>query len=373
MDPDAKTDSPASEGSDDRALDTLAAVLRSWGELVIAMPHREPEQITADFEGWARHAVLASPRPGRDDETSTRSAERDWNGIARFVREYRKSEHDYVTRSLADLRQIIWTFVQALGNAIVEDRNADREVEASLGALREAVDSNDTERLKQEALSSITLIESRIRGRKQREKGQLEDLSSRLDSLASELVAVKEKLGLDSLTQVPNRAALDEQVGRVVSLGLVLSQPAILFMIDVDHFKWVNDRYGHATGDEVLRRVSARLAHTFRRKGDFLARYGGDEFAAVLLEDSLEIADQIGERLLYGIRDLEIVVEGEENPIRVTVSVGAARLEPGEDAQAWFDRADRALYQAKERGRDRVDIAIPASHEAAPKPGKAEG
>ncbi len=350
--------------TDDAALDALAAALRIWGELALALADKDKAEIQAEFDGWARHAVLASPRPGIDDPEAKGERPKDWNGLGRFVRQHRRSEHDHVERSLKDLRQIIWTFIHSLGQALSEDRRTDGEVQTQLGSLRHAVDSNDTEALKREALTSIALIQSRIEHRKQREKGQIDKLSTQLDQLGQELVQVKEQLSVDSLTQVWNRAALDDHVNRVVSLGAVLGQPAILFMIDVDHFKWVNDKYGHPAGDEVLCKTAARLAHTFRRRGDFLARYGGDEFSAVILEDSLEIANTIGERLLYGVRELDIQVEGEEEPVRVSVSVGAARLMRGEDAASWFDRADRALYQAKEMGRDRIAIAIESSAEA---------
>lgn len=352
----------AAATQDDAPLDALAAALRAWGDMAIALAGRDEEEIREDFEGWARHAVLASPRPGLDDPSSPPANRKDWNGLNRFVREHRRAERDFVTRSMKDLRQVIWQFIQSLGQAISQDRKMDVEVESSLGDLRRAVNSNDTEMLKREAMASISLIQSRIEGRKARERGQIDELANQLDEMATKLVEVKEQLSIDALTQICNRAGLDQQVSRVVSLGNLLGQPAILFMIDVDHFKWVNDRYGHAAGDEVLRQVSARLANTFRRKGDFFARYGGDEFSAVILEDSLETANRIGERLLFAIRELDILWEGEEEAIRVSVSIGAARLESGEDAASWFDRADRALYQAKELGRDRIALAIDGSN-----------
>ncbi|MCP3983631.1 MAG: GGDEF domain-containing protein [bacterium] len=358
MAPTSKKRSPKTGNDEDAVLDALAGALRTWGELAIEIAGRSEEEIQQDFEGWARHAVLASPRPGLDDPSTPPANQKDWNGLGRFVREHRRAEYDFVTRSLDDLRQVIWQFIQSLGQAISEDRQADGEVAAKMLDLRRAVESNDTEVLKREALSSISLIQSRIEGRKIREQGQIDDLSDQVNEMASELVEVKEQLSVDALTEVCNRAGLDRQVSRVVSLGLVLRQPAILFMIDVDHFKWVNDRYGHAAGDDVLRQVAARLSVTFRRKGDFLARYGGDEFSAVILEDSLETANRIGDRLLFAIRELDIPCEGEDEPIRVSVSIGAARLEPGENARSWFDRADRALYQAKELGRDRIALAI---------------
>ncbi len=346
---------------DDAALDALVDALRAWGEFGIAMSDRSKEEIREEFEGWARHALLASPRPGIDPPDTPPSKTKDWASLSRFVREHRRGETDHIERNLTDFRQIIWSFVQGLSTALSEDRAADQSVASKLSELKRAAESEDTELLKREALASISLIQTQIRHRKQREQGQIEELSGQLERLSDELVQVKEQLSVDSLTEVWNRAGFDEHLERVVSLKAVLGQPAVLFMIDVDDFKWINDKYGHPAGDETLRRVAARLDHTFRRKGDFLCRYGGDEFAAILLEDSLETANTIGERLLHGIRNLEIEVEGVEEPIRVSISVGVARIMEGEGAAAWLDRADRALYQAKELGRDRVAIAIEAS------------
>ena len=356
----AKQQKQAPGSVDERALDTLADVLRALGEWVLVFANQEAERIRLDFEGWARHALVGAPRPGLDDPESREQRPRDWKGLTRFVREHRRGEVEHVQRMLQDLRQVIWTFVQGIGNAIIEDRRAGREVENRLDRLRLAVDSDDTELLKREALASISLIQHEIERRKRLEQGQIEALSTQLDQLANELMQVKEQLSVDPLTQIWNRAALDEHIKRVVSLGAVLGQPAILFMIDIDDFKWVNDRYGHPAGDEVLRQVAATLAHTLRRKGDIVARYGGDEFTAVILDDSLETAEAIGERMLFGVRELDVELEDQEEPIRVSISVGVARLASGEDAESWFDRADRALYQAKERGRDRVAFAIDA-------------
>ncbi len=353
------------DAHDTDALDALAQALRSWGEFAIGMLDRTPDEIREEFEGWARHAVVAAPRPGLD-EPGTQHTTKDWPALGRFVREHRRAEQAYVTRTLGDLRSIIWTFVRGLGSALQEDRSSEGAVESQLAQLKEAVESDDTERLKREAMSSISLIQNQIKSRKAREEGQIAELSNQLEALSSELTQVKEQLAVDALTGAWNRAALDEHVSRVVSLGAILDQPAILFMIDVDDFKWVNDRYGHPAGDEILKRVTARLQHTFRRKGDFLARYGGDEFCAVILEDSLEIANTIGERLIYAVRELEIEVEDVDEPVRVSVSVGAARLAPGDDSVRWTGRADRALYQAKEMGRDRVVIATDDAEPPAP-------
>jgi diguanylate cyclase (GGDEF)-like protein len=131
--------------------------------------------------------------------------------------------------------------------------------------------------------------------------------------------------------------------------------PPLLLVLDVDHFKWVNDRYGHDTGDLAIRSVAARLAASFRRGEDFVARFGGDEFVAILesIPPGSEAAQ--ADRLLFSVREVEVATS--EGPLRLSCSVGMARASAGETPQDWFKRADDALYQAKRLGRDRAVTA----------------
>jgi len=128
-------------------------------------------------------------------------------------------------------------------------------------------------------------------------------------------------------------------------------------LIDVDHFKSVNDGFGHAAGDEVLRQLTGVLVRTFRRRDDVVARYGGEEFGIILRDTVLREAALLSERLLESVRDLSVDHTG--RTIKLTVSVGIAQVQPGETSEAWLQRTDQALYEAKNGGRDRVACARP--------------
>jgi diguanylate cyclase (GGDEF)-like protein len=156
------------------------------------------------------------------------------------------------------------------------------------------------------------------------------------------------------LTGLFNRASLDEHLERLVDLRNLFGRKMVLFMIDIDHFKWVNDTHGHATGDRVLCEVADSLAESFLRKEDFVARFGGEEFAVVLQEDRREIISTLTERCLHQLRNLEFEVGGEN--LRITASLGVAMLHEEESPASWLERADQALYEAKESGRDRIVI-----------------
>ena len=182
----------------------------------------------------------------------------------------------------------------------------------------------------------------------------VENLGTRLETLRSELTVVREQAACDGLTGLYNRASLDEHLERIVDLRNLFGRESTLFMIDIDHFKWVNDTHGHPAGDTVLREVANCLANCFSRTEDFVARYGGEEFVVVLQEGRAEITSTLSERCLLRLRDLVFDI-GEEN-LRISASLGVSVLHMQESAAAWLERADQALYEAKESGRDQVVV-----------------
>jgi diguanylate cyclase len=180
-------------------------------------------------------------------------------------------------------------------------------------------------------------------------------LGQTLRELRDELSEARRKAEVDALTQLSNRAAFDNYLEHLASLGLLLGEAPWLFLIDLDHFKVINDTHGHPAGDEVLRQVSHCLSRVFLRKQDFICRYGGEEFAVLLLDTTLEQARDLAQRLLSMTRDL--VVRHGEAEICVTVSMGLAVFDATEPAARWVARADDALYRAKNAGRDRYELA----------------
>ena len=130
---------------------------------------------------------------------------------------------------------------------------------------------------------------------------------------------------------------------------------AALLIVDADHFKKINDTYGHQGGDAVLKAISDCLVRNFPRKSDMVARYGGEEFAVVLPDTSPQNAVRLAERTRLAVSDLQVVHGA--HTIGITISVGVSQLGRHESVQSWLERTDQALYQAKSRGRDRVVAA----------------
>lgn len=156
----------------------------------------------------------------------------------------------------------------------------------------------------------------------------------------------------DGLTGVFNRRRLEEEAARLVMRCRRTGDSLAVMMLDVDHFKTVNDRFGHQTGDEVLRRLAA-VAQASIRTDDYLARYGGEEFCILLLGTNEEDALSLAERLRRNYEQAEITSSGKT--VRSTVSIGVAdSTHVGLDFAALVAAADLALYRAKEQGRNRV-------------------
>lgn len=161
----------------------------------------------------------------------------------------------------------------------------------------------------------------------------------------------------DALTGLYNVRTLADVLPRLVSYAHRSASPLSLVMLDVDRFKVVNDRYGHLVGDDFLRRLGKVLTEG-RRREDIVGRIGGEEFLIALPGVERRGAARVAERVLQAVRNMEFHVKGESVP--VTVSAGIAELEAGDQYRSLLARADAAMYDAKQAGRNRVSLALTA-------------
>jgi diguanylate cyclase (GGDEF)-like protein len=198
----------------------------------------------------------------------------------------------------------------------------------------------------------------------------LREMAQKLAERESELRAANEHLErlalIDPLSGLANRRNFDETLARTWKDAIRHKRPVGLLMIDVDHFKLFNDRYGHVEGDACLRRVGALLMNFACRPGDLPARYGGEEFAVLLPGASLAGARIVAERLRRAVE--ELCIANADAPLgQVSVSIGVASLVPSldDEAQSLVEAADAGLYAAKRSGRNAVvadsDIELAAA------------
>ena len=180
---------------------------------------------------------------------------------------------------------------------------------------------------------------------------RLNSAEETLRQQSEELEAVITQAHTDSLTGLPNRRSFDTELDRRIAEFRRKGTPLSIVIIDVDHFKSFNDRYGHLVGDRVLRLVAQTL-HETTRDSDLATRFGGEEFAIILPDTMGDVANLAAERIRVAIETNEMLID--RQVLQITVSGGVAYAQQGDVASSLIERADVALYRAKEAGRNRT-------------------
>ena len=231
------------------------------------------------------------------------------------------------------------------------------------------VDADDLNQLKIQLtvqLSSLRDSLSRKEALEQREqtilRKSIETMRKELNSMSQEANSYKEKLFehqklnlLDPLTQLANRTALEDRMEQEYRNHVRFKTPLWIAVTDIDHFKGINDSFGHSTGDKTLQVIAMALKNSLR-DSEFVARYGGEEFVLLLPDVTDEHISQLLNRVREKIKNIPFKFKNQR--ITVTLSIGAAQVMENETLEEAFERADAALYQAKNNGRDRVVIDI---------------
>ena len=176
------------------------------------------------------------------------------------------------------------------------------------------------------------------------------------DALRHSLQASIEMAVVDPLTGLHNRRYLESHLAALLAQAANRGQPVSFMILDIDHFKSVNDTHGHAAGDEVLKAFAARCKRVVRQI-DLLCRFGGEEFVVVMPDTPVSVASTIAERLRAAIQGEMFPIGEDSKSIAVTVSIGLAETGGSPDPDLLFRRADRALYRSKKTGRNRVTSA----------------
>ena len=263
--------------------------------------------------------------------------------------------------------------LQVASDGHADSRDAARELDTQ---IREQVDGLQSSVQEAADLDSLKhVLESHLEGllgtmdqhqqqRDQREQevaARLKGLAERVANMEQEAQGYREHLEvqrqkalLDPLTGLPNRAAWSERLDHEVNAWHQRGNSLSLAMLDLDHFKRINDGYGHLAGDKVLK-IIANVLRKRLRSTDFIARFGGEEFVLLMPNSSLADALAVGEVLRAAIEACPFHFKGE--PVTVTVSMGVAQFQPGERSDLALKRADAALYRAKAAGRNRVQAA----------------
>jgi len=256
-----------------------------------------------------------------------------------------------------DIQKLQSTLSQQVLDTIAQNEEFGVLLEVVLGELRQTSDGRELEDMR---WTLIREIEKLTRGHHQLAEQldsthhYLQLIESDSRQLSDELTRVRLLSLTDELTGLPNRRAflrrIEDEVARVQRYGFPLS----MALMDLDHFKQVNDKYGHAGGDEVLQIYSKNILSIFRHH-DLVARYGGEEFAVLLPNTDAEGALRALTKVRNRATETRWQANGELIPVP-TFSSGISLYKPGETASGFIERADKALYRAKRQGRNRVEV-----------------
>lgn len=356
----AKTDRALADG----ALDTLGSVIRLMGDEAFPLDEEaDTNQFMACCAQFARHIENGAAVPAFDIPQSDDGV-REWARVRRFFADRRRAERGFVTERLSNYRELVEDLVGGLRTIGERDLNTESSVRHSLEEIEHAVAGGRLTDIEAALSRTVETVGETFAKQKREYETQLGELNDRLFSLRQDLTAAREEMKRDPLTDAYNRGAFDTSIEQSLNLQFVLNQPVVLVMIDLDNFKTVNDTCGHAAGDKVLCAVSECLERSFIRKGDFVARYGGDEFAVILNDTTLRDAERLVERFLAQISNLEIPEISDT--VTIGCSAGFTDLTTADTVETVVRRADRALYNAKEAGRNRARMLSSADAERTP-------
>jgi len=183
-------------------------------------------------------------------------------------------------------------------------------------------------------------------------------LEAETRTLHARLAAERQRARIDPLTNICNRKAFDERIEQEIARRATTRGPVTLLVWDIDNFKAINDNFGHRAGDRVLQTVAKCLAQGIRST-DLVARIGGEEFAMIMIGLSIEVSQQIANELRETVQMLRLHFRG--TPVPVTLSCGIALLQDYDTPGRAFERADAALYKAKNTGKNQCIVAgVPA-------------
>lgn len=340
-----------------------------------SIPYPEPAERSAEFLRLAVASMAKHPAP--------------WNPITYTVwYQYASGQNDLLKQEIDSTisRQVFLedTMVRTLYAKYIVDakEHATSKVSAELGDLL-----NNVEASAAQTRESVAAVNMRLTERSEsisgvddpqalramiadilagtRDAGKLlAALSSTLHSTTSELEQLRQELQLargqatvDALTGVANRRGFDDAAAKIMS-ELDPSAPApVIAMIDLDHFKALNDSFGHVFGDRVLKAVAQAIVAGVKGR-DIVARYGGEEFVVLLVSTPLQGAVTVANQIRETIAGAKIRRGSAGDMVgAVTVSIGLSSYQAGETIEQWIERADAALYRSKAAGRNRVTVA----------------
>lgn len=254
--------------------------------------------------------------------------------------------------SLEKINQKIHAVIAQTSGVITETYNKAEESNISFNQKSALLESSSEAGVVKSILQEIIAETRSLATTSHDMQAKLNLANQEMDRLRAELSQVKQIASTDGLTGLLNRRAFDEALAEVIAQPQ--PQSTFLSLLDIDYFKRVNDTYGHTIGDNVIKYV-ASLMKKYVESHHRVARYGGEELAIIMPDTSIETALEIAENIRKAMESSRLKRKDNDQPIgTITLSIGIAALQSGDDSERFIERTDKALYQAKQSGRNRI-------------------
>ncbi|MEM6732365.1 MAG: diguanylate cyclase [Myxococcota bacterium] len=327
----------------------LADWVRHFGQTSIGAKSLDAQSLAARTNDWARHLMTGTAPPAGIE---VQMGDRCYAELRRELIHYRNEEMELARETEGEMRDMVWSLANRLRGVVTDEQESDQEISRRIHTLAESAKDSDLATLKTLVGAAAEAVTRILEERERRHNETLHELSERISQMRDELSRAREKMVEDSLTGLFNRGAFDGAIERYRNIAYATGLPLSLLVIDIDHFKSINDTHGHQAGDAVLKTFARCVIRSFPRRSDFLARYGGEEFAVLMPDTDGDSARMVAQRFVDTVCRHDF--DYNYTTIPVTCSVGISTLATADTIESFIKRADQALYRAKGEGRNRA-------------------
>ncbi len=305
---------------------------------------------TRQFQPPPAAAVSVPAVPARHKTAAfQRAPEASQTGIHEMIVEEVESRDTRLNQNIQEVRELLLQLAEVIGST----GDASGRAAKAFTSAKSAIGSVDlaTSGDLSEARGILVREIDRVLKSNATLHNELDKANQGIAEQRKQIEELRVQARIDGLTRIPNRAAFDERLCEYLGLLERANLAFTLLLLDIDHFKRINDVHGHVNGDRILRGVAAKISDSIRTN-DFAARYGGEEFAVIFPGTGLAEAMLVAERVRVDIAKTNFRLDN--LTIRITVSGGLAECTKGLECEGLVDTADKALYQAKSEGRNRL-------------------
>lgn len=324
--------------------------------LRMAVPLMSRHNIPAtpdNYSTWYMYVSGENPELNAEiDRLISEKAEFDSTVNSQLYRHH-VAEHDL--SNVEQIRTDLNNILSEVGSTLTEAGDDARSFEGKLGGIANGVsDKQDLGEIR-DLLTTLVKETRQMQSATSAMQNNFESKSKEIDDLQEQLQRERQRAITDPLTGLYNRFALIDQLTAAVG-EVADGDPLSLVMLDIDHFKSINDTHGHLIGDRVIRFVAQVLQKNTKGK-DTAARYGGEEFTLLLPETPVNGAEAVAETIRKAVANAQLVRADNKKPLgQITISAGVATYRGEEDIMELISRADQALYRSKNEGRNRVTV-----------------